>query len=503
MYEHRTGQQAASHSGPTSPAGGGADWLQDLASLNYRMLFPLGQWWAAHPWDQPLVRAILFAALGPMLISVLVGGHRDPWLPVALICFYFAMLWAGVLWLLIQPQPRVVVFAPLIAVFTVTAGLILLIVLHLMTPVGWIARLADAQFSLAHLLGHILGVAPIEESVKLSPILFLVLRMRALSSSRDIAYGAALSGLAFGAAEAIDYSFRYGRTYVGLSVSQGNTASAYGLFLANEIMRLASLVFAHGVWSAIAGYFVGLATVRRSRTVALIAVGLGISICLHGLYNTFVAAGALGSLVAIGIMAIGIFLLVGYTHSIDDLATTLVAEAPKADRSPMLAYEPTEQTPHSGSLLVPPEALTAYGRVVEAVLDHLVALPPSHIAARSTVVLRDWRRELEMRLDRLQRAAPPVPMLDALHAAVVAFATRSLSAFGCYLASLEARNQGDIAEAQRWSVAAEEWRPRVAQAHEDLRARLHDLAWRWPEQYAALRLSPTLLRALQLEPVSN
>ena len=117
-----------------------------------------------------------------------------------------------------------------------------------------------------------------------------------------VAYLGVISGLAFGATEAILYSMMY---------AEGHAASAfgYGDYLIIQLLRLISLPFLHAIWTGTSAYFAGLSAINDAARRVVILAGLsGVSI-LHGAYNTM-SANWLGFVLAM--LSLAIF--VGYVR---------------------------------------------------------------------------------------------------------------------------------------------------------------------------------------------
>ena len=128
---------------------------------------------------------------------------------------------------------------------------------------------ADSSASLfTRYFGMTVGVGLIEESVKLFPVFWMASRTKGKSVSiTSIVYLGVISGLAFGATEAIMYSFLYAE-----SLQKNEMAAAS--YITIQILRFISLPFLHAVWCGISSYFVGLAIISRTGSRILIAVGL-------------------------------------------------------------------------------------------------------------------------------------------------------------------------------------------------------------------------------------
>ncbi len=134
-----------------------------------------------------------------------------------------------------------------------------------------------------------------------------------------IAYLGVISGLAFGATEAIIYSISY-------AAGHASSRIGYGDYLLVQLLRLISLPFLHGIWTGIAAYFAGLSAINpTARRVVILAGLFGVAI-LHGVYNTF-ADGWLGF--AVAMLSFGMF--IGYVR--DEAANVEAVSIKSVDRS--------------------------------------------------------------------------------------------------------------------------------------------------------------------------
>ncbi|MDL5158926.1 PrsW family glutamic-type intramembrane protease [Actinomycetospora termitidis] len=254
------------------------------------LLFPFRAW-VRHP----VVRAwttwlFVGLALVPVLARFLTqdsGGTDQAWMFAA----YFAAAWFGVLWMLVRPQA---VSGGLLAVLCVAALVVegpLAIVLE---------RALDSDTD--DLALSILTVGVPEEFAKLLPVVALALYVRRRGlAPRDALFLGAVSGLVFGAAEAVTYVTEY----IPLVSGGGVDASLA------SVWRFVVGPLLHALWAGVSGYFVGLAAQYRrpGHIVALTAVGLGATALLHGVYDY-----AAGGFVAVLIVLVSVLLFLGYAR---------------------------------------------------------------------------------------------------------------------------------------------------------------------------------------------
>lgn len=123
-------------------------------------------------------------------------------------------------------------------------------------------------------------------------------------SPRTYMYLGAVSGLVFGAVEAVHYSDLYATLLSFDSTS-----------LMTEVWRLVSGPVLHACMAGISCYFIGLASTHRNKQIPLIGFGLAIAALLHGAYDT-----TANSWMGVAITAVIIFIFVGYVLSAEKIA---------------------------------------------------------------------------------------------------------------------------------------------------------------------------------------
>ena len=203
----------------------------------------------------------------------------DPVAATVTFAAYFAVVWFLVLRAVVRPQA---VVGGVLAAVTVVAVLVegpLAVALE--TALG-----SDPE----HVVPSIVTVGVPEELAKMVPVVALVLWCRQRGRPlppREVLFVGAVSGLGFGAAEAISY------------VASGGTLLTTGDAL-TVVWRLLTDPVVHACWAGVAGYFLGLASYYRAPGpwLALAGVGVGVPAILHGI-NDAVAGGALWVLVTV------------------------------------------------------------------------------------------------------------------------------------------------------------------------------------------------------------
>ncbi|MBC3760835.1 PrsW family glutamic-type intramembrane protease [Quadrisphaera oryzae] len=192
---------------------------------------------------------------------------------------YFALLWGLVLHRVIAPEPQDRWLLVRISLFTAFVGTALAIAIE-----EWV--LSDAP----QLPDYVFGVGLPEEAVKALPVLLFVFLSRRSWTPRTFIFAGVVSGLTFGAVEAISYTGLYEQL-------SDLGAGTYGDMTAATIWRLLSGGLFHGCLAGVLAYFIGLAYWYRRSAVVLVALGLGLVSVLHGLYDDL-SGGWLGTAVA-------------------------------------------------------------------------------------------------------------------------------------------------------------------------------------------------------------
>jgi len=283
-------------------------WKTELAATDWTTLFPFGAVLKDRPWSLLWVQLFAFAFCFPFLLIKYYNGKDASLLEAAwAFSLYFAILWGAFLYRCMRPDAlgkKHILGTWLFTSFLGVVAVVLIAAIARILPgTRDIVQASKSASIFPRLVGFTLGVGLVEESVKGLPVIWMGLRSRAQLAPTAIAYIGVISGLAFGAAEAIVYSIQYAAGHAAAAIS-------YGDYLIVQVLRFVSLPLLHAIWSGILGYFVGFAVnSATTRRVALI-IGLALVSVLHGLYNTF-ADGWLGFLVAVFSM----LLFVGYVRA--------------------------------------------------------------------------------------------------------------------------------------------------------------------------------------------
>lgn len=274
-----------------------------LDSVPWADLVPLRVWWSDGQWRQGWVGLFCLFAVAPFLVLRLTGEDQDIQRIAWGFALYFALLWFVVLYALIQPEDRDWWRLGRIAVATAFAGTAIAIFLE--------KHIAPDDTSLVTM---VLGVGVPEEFAKALAVYFFVFRSSRPSSTRTYLFAGAVSGLAFGAAEAVSYTQRFADLASYMSPSS---------YTALVTWRLLTDSLLHAILAGICAYFIGLAYADPQRRWVMTGAGLGLAAVLHGAYDAWAANWA-GTLTA----ALIVFIFAGYVRSGDRIAERLAAAAP-------------------------------------------------------------------------------------------------------------------------------------------------------------------------------
>lgn len=290
-------------------------WRAEFAAVEWSGLIPCRNFFSDKPWTLLWVQFIAFAFGFPFL---LICYYRDgeSTLPEAAWAFgvYFAIVWGVLIHRCIRPDAlgagRIIGTWFGSSVLGVVAVFVVSLLGRIIPGVRDLFQASESASIFGRLIGMTLAVGLVEESAKLLPVLWFAKRLGDNVRPTTVAYLGVISGLAFGATEAILYSASY-------AVGHASAQLSYGDYLIVQLLRLVSLPFLHGIWTGISAYFAGLSAINPSARRAVIVVGLlGVSM-LHGLYNTF-SNGWLGLVLAMFSLAV----FIGYVR---DEAVTVEA----------------------------------------------------------------------------------------------------------------------------------------------------------------------------------
>jgi RsiW-degrading membrane proteinase PrsW (M82 family) len=252
--------------------------------FNPVMLLPIHHWIRDRSLRNWITILFVTLVVVPSIALVYVGDDvtkmsKSTWA----FAIYFACAWLLVLWIAIRPP----LIRPMMLLEVGLIGLIFEAPLAI-----WLEKKLETQNQ--GLFAYIFTVGLPEEFVKILPIVVLGLILKNVwgpLTPKDYLFLGAVSGLAFGAAEAVQYINVYIPANSGeiatAAASQGADPSSIGQYIAMTSIQSGSWRFvtdpmSHAVWAGISGYFVGLAFQHR-RYFWLAFVGLGLTSVLHGI----------------------------------------------------------------------------------------------------------------------------------------------------------------------------------------------------------------------------
>ncbi|WP_232700427.1 PrsW family intramembrane metalloprotease [Halobacterium wangiae] len=141
---------------------------------------------------------------------------------------------------------------------------------------GWLVVLAPALF-------FFLVVGPVEETVK-----WLAIRLYAYRSPR---FDAVVDGAVYGAMAGLGFATVENALYIGREVLTTSQAAS-GVVLESVAIETAAVRTlagpGHVIYSAIAGYYLGLAKFNQENRGPIVVKGLLIAAVVHAIYNTTV-----------------------------------------------------------------------------------------------------------------------------------------------------------------------------------------------------------------------
>ena len=272
-----------------------------LSSVPWSELVPLRSWWEEAEWRRGWVGLFSLFAIAPFVLLQITANDDDIQRVAWGFAIYFALMWFIVLYALIRPESIELWVFLRIVLFTAVAGTAIAIVIEerlVTTTDPGIIRL-------------ILGVGLPEELAKALAVFLFVFLAKGAATPRTFLFAGAVSGLAFGAAEAVTYTQQYAE------IASYLTANSLTRLV---IWRLLSDSWLHATLAGICAYFIGLAYQHKSAQWALITIGVGLAAILHGVYDA-TASSWFDTVTA----ALIVFVFAGYLASGDRIAAQLSA----------------------------------------------------------------------------------------------------------------------------------------------------------------------------------
>ena len=270
--------------------------------LRISELLPLRDWWHYGLWRDPRLLAFVAIALVPfVLLHVTVRSDGDLRPAAWGFSIYFAVLWSIGIRMLLRPERVSIGLHAQIVGITAVLGIGAALVLE--RHLG-----ADADT----LLRSIVTIGFPEEFAKALPLLLVLWRLGSRCRPGTYLYLGVVSGLTFGAVEAVGYSAAY--TDAGEAGDSGDQA----FVVVGVIWRLLTDSLFHGAMAGICALFFGLGALEVRQRWMLIGLGLTTAAVLHGAYDRF--SGDAGGLLIAGFT---IVLFAGYVRSSEEIAKRL------------------------------------------------------------------------------------------------------------------------------------------------------------------------------------
>jgi RsiW-degrading membrane proteinase PrsW (M82 family) len=313
-----------------------------IPSYSFSSLVPVRHWArdpALRSW--PVLLLVALVCVPPIALVLLNNPteakiHVTAWIFAA----YFAVAWLLLLGVIVRPQH---VHRAMLAAVAVIG-----IVTQAPTAIFLETQLHSSTGSLLDVFT--IGIP--EELAKAIPIVAVAWIWRRewhTQTPRDYLFLGAVSGLVFGAAEAVHYF----TNVLGSLSGNVNGLDLQDLTI-QYIWRFLTDPIDHAMWAGITGYFIGLAITGQNRKYSIGLIGIAIAAVLHGL-NDWNPINAHGAWVLITLISVLLFL--GYARAGAWLPQQALASAPDLAPSPPVppgpwAAGPAGQVPPPGH--VPP-----------------------------------------------------------------------------------------------------------------------------------------------------
>src|SRR5580692_10517988 len=269
-YFPNSGQQYSGqqHPGQQYPAHQASTPIHEYS---FASLVPVRHWVrdpALRSW--PVLLLVALVCVPPIALVLLNNATESTIHAIAWIfAIYFAVAWLLLLGVIVRPQH-------------VTKGMLATIAV-----IGIVTQTPTAIFLETRLhagTGSLLDIFTIglpEELAKAIPVVVVALIWRRdwqAQAPRDYLFLGAVSGLVFGAAEAVHYFI----DVLGSLSGNANGILLQGLTI-QYIWRFLTDPIDHATWAGITGYFIGLAVTGPTRKYSIGLIGIAIAAVLHGL----------------------------------------------------------------------------------------------------------------------------------------------------------------------------------------------------------------------------
>ncbi len=209
---------------------------------------------------------MLLFALGPLVEFSLSPGEQGL---VLFLVAYFAAAWCAFLYVFVFKgvSLRLGVAA---AAFSLFVGYPIDLILAHVPPLTWLYHLLSAPAGLERFIGYVFGVGVEEELIKAIPVMLLAFAFGRVKKPIDALFFSVFSGFGF----AINESSKY---IAGMHYPAG--------ILGQTLLRTATMPFLHGAWTAVSGYFIAIAVVRKKHRATVVAFGIALAALVHGCFD--------------------------------------------------------------------------------------------------------------------------------------------------------------------------------------------------------------------------
>jgi RsiW-degrading membrane proteinase PrsW (M82 family) len=318
------GHQYPGQQYPAQQAGG------PFPEYSFSSLVPVRHWVrdpALRSW--PVLLLVALVCVPPIALVLLNNAtestiHAIAWIFAA----YFAVAWLLLLGVIVRPQHVTRAMLGAIAVIGIVTQAPIAIFLETRLHAG---------------TGSLLDIFTIglpEELAKAIPIVAVALIWRQKwqeQAPRDYLFLGAVSGLVFGAAEAVHYFI----DVLGSLSGNANGILLQGLTI-QYIWRFLTDPIDHATWAGITGYFIGLAVTGQTRKYSIGLIGIGIAAVLHGL-NDWNPINSHPAWVLVTLISVLLFL--GYARAGALLPPAFAAAAVPSAPVPAAGWDPRTSGP--------------------------------------------------------------------------------------------------------------------------------------------------------------
>jgi len=258
-------QQYPGQQYPGQQAGG------PIHEYSFASLVPVRHWVrdpALRSW--PVLLLVVLVCVPPIALVLLNNAtestiHAIAWIFAA----YFAVAWLLLLGVIVRPQ------------HVTRAMLAAIAVIGIVTQTPTAIYLETELHAGTGSLMDVFTIGLPEELAKAIPVVVVALIWRRdwqAQAPRDYLFLGAVSGLVFGAAEAVHYFI----DVLGSLSGNANGILLQGLTI-QYIWRFLTDPIDHATWAGITGYFIGLAVTGHTRKYSVGLIGIAIAAVLHGL----------------------------------------------------------------------------------------------------------------------------------------------------------------------------------------------------------------------------